>query len=365
MNMNNPNEGIAGMTQLSHSPPPSFQPLLLRDLTPHEFSAITEPHRRELQVHCYRMLGVLQDAEDLVQETLLRAWQRRETYAGRASVRVWLYKIATNLCLDTLERRKRRTLPVVRQQATTLDEPIPPDFNEPIWLEPFPDILLASEEMMPEARFSMRESISLAFLVLLQQLPPRQRAVLLLRDVLDWQASEVAELLDLTVPAVKSLLFRARRTLAPQTDAIGADGALDGASIVPPDAATRALLHRYTTAWENADIDTLVALLKADATFSMPPIPAWYRGRKTIGGLVAKTVFSGNAQGRWRLQPTHANRQLAFGVYRVGETDDVSDGVYHAYGIQVVKLEGMQIADITTFRVPALVPKFNLPMTLA
>jgi RNA polymerase sigma-70 factor (ECF subfamily) len=348
------------MTQLSSPRHPPFHPLLLRDLTPHEFSAMTEPHRRELQVHCYRMLGAFQDAEDLVQETLLRAWQRRETYAGRASVRVWLYKIATNLCLDTLERRKRRTLPISRQKAATLDDPIPPDINEPIWLEPFPDALLASEEMTPEARFSMRESISLAFLVLLQQLPPRQRAVLILRDVLDWQADEVAELLELTVPAVKSLLFRARRTLTPQTDVVGLDGALDGASTAQPDAATRALLNRYTTAWEKADIDGLVALLKEDATFSMPPIPSWYRGRNTIGGLVAKTVFHGNAQGRWQLQPTWANGQLAFGVYKIGEMD----GIYHAYGIQVVKFECMLIADITTFRVHTLLPKFNLPMIL-
>jgi len=359
--MTNKNEGRPPLGSPGH---PALQPMLLRDLTAHEFSALTEPHRRELQVHCYRMLGALQDAEDLVQETLLRAWQRRETYAGRASVRVWLYKIATNLCLDTLERRKRRTLPIARQKAATLDEPIPPAFNEPIWLEPFPDTLLVADELTPEAHFSRRESISLAFLVLLQQLPPRQRAVLILRDVLDWPASEVADLLALTVPAVKSLLFRARQTLAPQTNGITVDDGLDWASTAPPDAATRALLNRYTTAWEKADIDALVTLLKEDATFSMPPIPAWYCGRDTIGGLVAKTVFSGQAQGRWRLQPTHANGQFAFGVYRVGETGGVSDGVYHAYGIQVIKLERSQIADITTFRVPALLPKFNLPQIL-
>ena len=178
------------MTHLSRLRQPSVEPILLRDLTPHEFSAMTEPYRRQLQAHCYRMLGALQDAEDLVQETLLRAWQRRATYAGRAPVRAWLYKIATNLCLDTLERRKRRSLPTARQKAATLDDPIPPDMNEPIWLEPFPDLLLAPEETMPDARFSVRESINLAFLVLLQQLPPRQRAVLILRDVLDWQARD-------------------------------------------------------------------------------------------------------------------------------------------------------------------------------
>ncbi|CAN5780313.1 sigma-70 family RNA polymerase sigma factor [soil metagenome] len=345
------------MTQPSSPRQTLSEPRLLHDLAPHEFSSLTEPYRRELQAHCYRMLGALQDAEDLVQETLLRAWQRRETYAGRASLRIWLYKIATNLCLDTLERRKRRTLPIVRQKAATLDEPIPPDVDEPIWLEPFPDALLPTAEMTPEARFSMRENISLAFLVLLQQLPPRQRAVLTLRDVLDWQASEVAELLELTVPAVKSLLFRARRTLAAQPHGV----ALDDTRPVYPDSAMRALLERYTTAWEMADIDELVTLLKEDATFSMPPIPTWYQGRKTIGNLVAKTIFRGNAQGRWRLQPTWANGQVAFGLYRVGETA----GVYHPYGIQVVKFEYMMIADITTFRVPALFPKFELSTILS
>jgi len=345
------------MTQLSSPRQSPLKPILLRDLTPHEFSAITEPYRRQLQAHCYRMLGTVQDAEDLVQETLLRAWQRRATYAGRASVRAWLYKIATNLCLDTLEKSKRRTLPSARQKAATLDDPIPPDVNEPIWLEPFPDILLAPEETMPEARFSVRESISLAFLVLLQQLPPRQRAVLLLRDVLDWQASEVAELLELTVPAVKSLLFRARQTLTTQTHVV----AVEEVSTAQPDETTRALLNRYTTVWEKADIDGLVVLLKEDATFSMPPIPSWYQGRNTIGGLVAKTIFGGNAQGRWRLQPTRANGQLAFGVYKVDE----QDGLYHAYGIQVIKVEGMLIADITTFRITTLFPSFNLPIILS
>jgi len=345
------------MTQLRSPQQTSFDPVLLHDRTPHEFSTMTEPYRRELQVHCYRMLGTVQDAEDLVQETLLRAWQRRATYAGRASLRAWLYKIATNLCLDTLKQRKRRTLPIARQPTATLDDPIPPDVNEPIWLEPFPTALLAPEEMMPDARFSLRESISLAFLVLLQQLPPRQRAVLILRDVLDWQASEVAELLELSVPTVKSLLFRARQRQAAQLH----DVTVEEVNSAPPDETTRTLLHRYTTAWEKADIDELVALLKEDATFSMPPIPSWYQGRHTIGGLVAKTIFRSNAQGRWRLQPTWANGQFAFGLYRIGE----ADGAYHAYGIQVVTLEARLIADITTFRIPTLFPTFNLPMTLS
>ncbi len=350
------------MTGLKNPPAHVINPITLHDLSADEFSAITEPHRRELFLHCYRMLGSLQDAEDLVQEALLRAWQRRNTYAGRATVRAWLYKIATNLCLDALTQRKRRTLPVALHTAADLDDPIPSDVNEPIWLEPFPDALLAPAEAMPEARLVRRERIDLAFLLLLQQLPPRQRAVLLLRDVLEWQAGEVAQLLELTVPAVKSLLFRARQTLAEQaTD----DKTVTAASITQSDVVTQALLQRYTTAWEEADIAGLVALLKEDATFSMPPIPAWYRGRQTIAGLVAKTIFRGPAQGRWRLQPTRANGQPAFGLYRMGAQQPDGTVSYQAYGIQVVTVFGSYIADITTFRVSSLFPQFGLPSQLS
>jgi RNA polymerase sigma-70 factor (ECF subfamily) len=216
--------------------------------------------------------------------------------------------------------------------------------------------------MMPEVRFALRERIDLAFLVLLQELPPRQRAVLLLRDVLEWQASEVAQLLEITVPAVKSLLFRARQTLAQQPDR---DAALAETSRAQPDEVTQSLLHRYATAWEQADIAGLVALLKEDATFSMPPIPSWYQGRQTIAGLVAKTVFRGLAQGRWRLQPTSANGQPAFGLYRRGDQQADGTNSYQAYGIQVVTVAGPLIADIITFRVPTLFPKFGLPSQLS
>lgn len=346
------------MTQTLSNRQPVVKPVRLQELTPQEFSTVTEPYRHELQVHCYHMLGTVQDAEDLVQETLLRAWHRRATYAGRASVRSWLYKIATNLCLDALAKRKRRTLPSTRQPASDLHAPIPPDVNEPIWLEPFPDALLVPTELLPENQLLAREAINLAFLALLHKLPPRQRAVLLLRDVLEWPANEVAILLDLTVPAVKSLLFRARQTLAEQ----GQRSTLDDAQFTSGDLAMYTLLQRYVSAWESADLDSLVALLKEDATFAMPPIPAWYQGRTTIGGLVAKTVFGGDAQGRWRLLPTRANGQPAFGLYRVGGQD--SARVYQAYGIQVLTVADLQIADIITFRVPTLFPKFGLPVRI-
>lgn len=328
----------------------------LYTLSEEEFGIQTEPYRNELILHCYRMVGSLQDAEDLVQETLLRAWNGRQGFEGRASLRTWLYKIATNLSLNLLEKRVRRSLPIARQAASRLEEPIPADINDPIWLEPFPDSLLASLTIDPAHRYDQLESISLAFLTLLQQLPPRQRAILILRDVLEWSAHEVADLLGLTVSAVKSALFRARATLTQQRQWLDQHTL----SLQPSDTLLSTQLAQYIDAWETANIDELVQLLKADATFSMPPIPAWYQGRETIAGLVAKTIFRGAAQGRWHLLPTRANGELAFGLYRVGE----SAGIHHAYGIQVVRVRGGEIADITTFRVPGLLRFFGLPMTL-
>lgn len=313
-----------------------------------EFAALAEHYRRELQAHCYRMMGSVQDAEDMVQETFLRAWRARGTYEGRASIRAWLYKIATNACLDALEKRSRRVIPFTRQPVSTMDEPIPPAVMEPIWLEPYPDDLLGSDDANPEGQVSTREHITLAFVAALHLLPPRQRAILILRDVLDWQASEVANLLELTVPAVKSALHRARATLARQGGA--ADLAVCGL-----DKGTQSQLDRYVQAWETADVNALLALLKDEATFSMPPIPSWYRGRESIGGLVSATVFSGDANGRWRLLPARANHQPAFGLYRQAQSG------YTAYGIQVLTFTGGELADIITFRNPALMPYFKLP----
>jgi len=329
----------------------------LLDLTEQEFVAQIEPYRRELHVHCYRMLGSVQDAEDLVQETLLRAWRRRETFAGRGSLRAWLYKIATNLCLNALERQPRRTLPVMRQQASAQDEAIAPAITEPIWLEPLPDELLAPEHGEPEARFSQRESVSLAFVVLLQQLPPRQRAVLILRDVLDWQASEVSELLGLSIAAVKSALFRARTTLAQHTQT----GKAEELAAPRLNEAMQSRLAHYMRAWETANVNEFVALLKADAIFSMPPTPTWFQGREAIRAFLTQTIFQGAIQGQWRLLPTRANGQLAFGVYR----RHTAGGLYEPYAIQVLRFAGEQIAEVTTFKNPALVRYFNLPPSLS
>ncbi|MGZ9224136.1 MAG: sigma-70 family RNA polymerase sigma factor [Anaerolineales bacterium] len=331
-------------------------PASLRDVDQYEFGSLAESHRRELRLHCYRMLGCLQDAEEMVQETFVRAWNRRETYAGRSTFRAWLYKIATNQCLDALRRKPRRALPITRADASTLDVPIPASINEPIWLEPYPFDIPAPEDSNPEARYSMSESIRLAFITSLHLLPPRQRAVLILRDVLDWRAEDVADALGQSVPSVKSALHRARATLAKHHTTLQHENMTAHVA----DEELRAQLDLYLRAWESADVDGLVALLRDDSTFSMPPIPSWYRGRENIGGLVRKTIFAGQASGRWRLLSTRANGQPGFGLYKLNEEIKGYDG----YGIQVVTFDGKQIADITTFRNPALIAFFELPSTL-
>ena len=319
----------------------------LQELDPQQFGSLIEPYRRELRAHCYRLLGSVIEAEEIVQETFLRAWSRRETYAGRATLRAWLYKIATNLCIDTQRRKPRRGLPITREPVSTLEQPIPASIYEPIWLEPYPDDIPAPEETNPEARYSWVESIKLAFLALLHLLPPFQRAVLILRDVLDWPASEVADVLGQTIPSVKSALYRARITMARHQQSLQPE------TINPHISAEMMskLLESYMHAWEAADVEGLVAILRDDCTFSMPPIPSWYRGRVEIGLLVSKTVFRGQARGRWRLLPTVANAQPGFGLYKLNE----SSGNYDGYGIQVITLAGNEISDITTFRNPALI----------
>ena len=321
------------------------------------FSALAEPYRPELRVHCYRMLGSLQDAEDLVQETLLRAWRRLDTYQGRAPFRAWLYKIATNACLDALDRRSRRSLPPARQPAADPNQAPAPPISEPIWLEPFPDEWLGGLLPGLEARYDTRESITLAFLAALQALPPRQRAVLILRDVLGWRASEAASILDLTVSAVNSALHRARATLARHYHG----RSLEAMPSRPPDEATRVLLERYVRAWETADIDGLIALLTEDVTFPMPPSPAWYQGRVAVRAFISTAILDGDARGRWRLLPLHANASPAFAWYR---RDDTRRD-YAPFAIQVLALDGGLIADVTTFAMPSLFAYFEVPVELS
>jgi RNA polymerase sigma-70 factor (ECF subfamily) len=310
------------------------------------FSDLVEPYRAELLVHCYRLLGSTPDAEDMVQETFLRAWNRLDSFSGGQYFRAWLYKIATNICLDALDKRSRRGLSPANFPASDPRAPIAPAINEPIWLEPFPS-LLPTASLGPEARYSLRESISLAFLAALQLLPPRQRVILILCDVLDWRAREVAQLLDITVAAVNGLLRRARSTMHGNYP--------ESQPVRTIDKTIRAVLSRYVEAWESGDVEALVALLIDKVVFTMPPSPTWFSGLAAVR-VHAETMFSGRAPGRWRLQPTRANNQIAFACYR----RDAIDGRYQAHALQVLSFAGAQISEIHMFFLPQIFPRFGL-----
>jgi RNA polymerase sigma-70 factor (ECF subfamily) len=301
------------------------------------------------------MLGSWSDAEDLLQEALLRAWRGWDTFEGRASLRSWLYRIATNACLDELERRPKRQLP--RDAGTPGDpseRPAAPVLD-PVWLEPAADAWLEPfGEVGPDATVTSRESVALAFLSALQLLPPRQRAVLLLREVLGWSAIEVAALLEMSVPAVNSALQRARATL----DEVEAAGR---PSRPPPLAGLdeQALLGRYVRAWETADPAALVKVLHADATLAMPPVPTWFRGAEAIGAFVTE-LFGPEGAGRFRLVPTRANGCPAFALYARDE-----GGVHRAFGLQVLDVQGGAIAAIDSFLDPRVLLRMGMPETLA
>jgi len=328
---------------------------------PQAFQALVEPYRRALQLHCYRMLGSLHEAEDLVQETLLRAWRARSDFEGRSSVRTWLYRIATNTCLNALERRRRqggtttRSLPAWQGPPTDdYPEGTPP--TEIAWLEPYPDLALdglVDPVPGPAARYELHESVQLAFVAAIQQLPPRQRAVLLLRDVLGWSAAEAALLLESSVAAVNSSLQRARATLE--------DCYPSGQpSHLPPGTVEqRSLVERYMRAWEGADLDGLVALLREDASLSMPPWPAWYHGRVSIRALCA-WAWRQDPPRDVRLVLSGANGQPAVAVYRRAPTD----GRLRAHSIHVLTLDGSAVAATTVFLEPALFAAFGLPSSL-
>lgn len=327
-----------------------------------DIGSLIEPYRRELHLHCYRLLGSLYDAEDVVQETMLRAWRHFDTFTSRGpgSLRTWLYTIATNASLDALKKRSPRTMPVATGEAAEPGKPIAPRNTEVLWLEPFPDNWLADAIENPEARYTRAESVSLAFLTALQLLPPRQRAILILSDVLDWRAAEIAQLLEITLSAVNSALHRARVTLEKHYHR----AEQEIVQVDHSDATTGALLSRYLKAWESDDVDGLVALLKEDATMSMPPVPSWYLGRAAIRWLLLNASFKADVPRKWRLLPTRANGQPAFALYRAADTQSN----YRAYGLQVITLAGsgetQQIADITAFLTPQLVTAFGCPMEL-
>ncbi len=314
------------------------------------FTALIEPHRRELQVHCYRMLGSLQDAEDALQETLLAAWVGLDGFEGRASVRTWLYRIATNRCLNMLRSSARRP---VTAALLPVRPPEPTRLGEVPWLQPFPDVLLeglSDQAPGPEARYESREAISLAFVTAVQLLPPNQRAVLLLRDVLGYRASETAELLGLTEDAVTNALKRARATM----DATRSSGP---PPLPPGSPQERALLDRFVAAFTELDVDGLVALMTDDVWVRMPPLPFEYHGTEAVHRFF--TAIAAHRRGIARMVPVRANGQPAWGEYF---RDPVTGGLY-VTGVEVVALAGDRICEITRFE-SGLAPYFGLPRTL-
>jgi RNA polymerase sigma-70 factor, ECF subfamily len=317
-----------------------------------EFVRLADPFRRELLAHCYRMLGSIHDAEDLVQETYLRAWRSYDRFEGRSSLRTWLYRIATSACLTALEGRNRRPLPTGLGSPSGDPDETVVENNEVPWLEPVPDAVVGAEGTDPAAIVTSRESIRLALIAALQHLPPRQRAVLILRDVLKWRAAEVAEMLDTTTTAVNSILQRARAQLeqvAPAEEDV----------VEPSDPDQRELLDRYVTAFEQYDTAALVKLFTNDAVWEMPPFTAWFQGPTDIGRLV-ELQCPATGPGDLRLLPSQANGQPAFGMYLRGD-----DGLYHAFSLHVLTLRGPAIGHVVAFFETGLFPTFGLPQTLS
>lgn len=313
-----------------------------------DFAALADPYRSELLAYCYRLLGSVDDAEDQVQETMLRAWRSYADFEGRSSLRTWLYRIATNSCLRAMENRGRRPLPSdLNSPATDPSGALAPDRPEISWLQPMPDALISGHSGDPAAVVGARASMRLALTAALQYLPPRQRAVLILRDVLGWHAAEVADLLGVSTAAANSSLQRARASLAQA-------GLTEDAMHEPVAGADRALLDRYAAAFESADVKALTALLRADAALEMPPQPYWFAGRDQLAGFLRSRVLT--EPGKFRLAPTRANGQPAFAAYRRG-----GDGGYHAHAIVVLEIRGAALARIVSFLDPGLFPVFGLP----
>jgi RNA polymerase sigma-70 factor, ECF subfamily len=321
------------------------------------FGRLTGPYRGELHAHCYRMLGSAADAEDTLQETLLRAWRGLQRFEGRSSVRSWLYKIATNACLRAIERRPRRVLPVDYGAAADPHDGLAEPVTEPVWLEPYPDerLGLASGPAGPEARYEQREGVELAFIAALQHLPARQRAVLILRDVLGFSARETATALETTPVSVDSALQRAHKTVDQRLPAQSQQATLRSLS----DGALRQVVQRYVTAWERNDVDAVVAMLAEDARLAMPPLPTWYRGREQVATFLGSALLAGTT--RWRLIPARANGQLAFGAYA---WDDKTQ-TFMPRAVDVLTLRGAQIQEITAFLTPDAFRSFGLPAVLA
>jgi RNA polymerase sigma-70 factor (ECF subfamily) len=316
------------------------------------FRALTEPHRRELQVHCYRMLGSLQDAEDALQDTMLSAWQGLGAFEERASMRTWLYRIATNRCLNALRSASRR--PAMEWNIPGVEPPEPTRLGEVAWLEPYPDALMEDAigvPLGPEARYEQTESISLAFVTALQILPPRQLAVLILRDVLGFQASEVADMIDSTVESANGALKRARASLQRRWPPVAARERPPASNSPSEDA----IVAKFVSAYQSADLDALVALLTDDVFMSMPPMALEYVGRDVVARFLAGLFGAGRA---FELVATRANGQPAFGAYR-----RAPDGTRRGTGLFVITLAGDRISAMSRFEISVL-PWFELPLSL-
>lgn len=326
------------------------------------FGQLVEPLRGELHAHCYRMLGSVQDAEDALQETMLRAWRAMDRFEGRSSFRSWLYTIATNASLDLLQKRKKRHLATEYSPATeAFDGPGQP-LVESVWIEPYPSetVTLADGHSTPESRYEQRESVELAFVAALQHLPASQRAVLILREVLGFTAKEVAEAMDTTVASVTSALQRARATIEKHLP----DQSQQETLRTLGDEGVREIVEGYMEAWEKGDVEAVAAMLTREAALSMPPMATWYRGEEVFVFL-NKWAFSGkvyDSEGRRKVRvvPTMASGQLAFGTY----SWDIEQEIHLPTVLQILTLDGSKIEEITGFVTPAAFEKYGLPASL-
>ena len=319
-------------------------------------SWLVEPYRRELHAHCYRMLGSYADAEDALQETLVRAWRGLPRFEGRSSLRSWLYRIATNTCLRVIERRPKRVLPIdYTPSADPHDGPGDP-VSEPVWLEPYPDTNLGLEgPAAPDARYEQREAVELAFIAALQNLPARQRAVLILRDVLGFSARETAEVLEATAVSVDSALQRAHKTVDERLPSQTQQQTLR----LLGDNELSKLVERYVAAWERNDVEAVVSLLAEDARMAMPPLPSWYSGREHVAAFLRGYALAEIK--RWQLIPTSANGQPALAGYLWDE----QTAAFMPYCLYVLTLQQGQIEEITAFVTREAFPRFGLPELIA
>ena len=316
------------------------------------FERLVEPYHHEIVVHCYRILGSFEDAEDMLQETLLRVWKHLDLFEGRSSLRTWLYKIATNACLDTLDSRRVRGLPRELYARGDPKDPLPAPSKEVTWVEPFPEEMIDGQpNIYPEAVYEVRESITLAFIAALQKLPGRQRAALLLHDVMGWSSNETAEILDMTTVAVNSALQRARETMKQPTERKTTSSRLNEE--------LASLLRRYVAAWEAADSAALVAVLREDVALTMPPLPVWFVGHADVKTFLDGFLFQSMSPFKVRLEAARANGSPAFALYQMD-----SAGIYRAAALHILTIEDGQISEINDFLTfdGQLFVKFGLPL---